>query len=93
MSEMNPAIVAGTRIAVEFLTVWTEQDQQTAITYIDAILNDPNGPGVPGIIAGQLNVGTLLVAMLAQARGAVTPNDISMMASEILRDLAGEIPQ
>jgi hypothetical protein len=93
MSDMNPAIIAGTRIAVEFLTVWTESDQQFAITYIDGVLNDPNGPGVPSIIAGQLNVGAALMVMLAEARGAVTPNDISMMAGETLRALYRDLAQ
>jgi hypothetical protein len=93
MSEMNPAIVAGTRIAIEFLTVYNEQDQQTAYAYIDAVLNDPTGPGIPSIIAGQLNVGAALVVMLAQARGAVTPHDITMVAGEILRGMAGDAAQ
>jgi hypothetical protein len=85
MSEMNPAIVAGTRIAIEILAVWHEQDQPTAYAYIDAVLNDPTGPGAPSIMVGQLNVGVALVLMLAQERGAVTPHDITMTAGEILR--------
>jgi hypothetical protein len=93
MGDMNPAIIAGTRIALDFLTVWTEQDHQVATTYIDAVLNDQNGPGVPSIIAGQLNVGAALVVMLAEARGAVTPNDISMMTGETLRGLYRDLAQ
>jgi hypothetical protein len=93
MSDMNPAIITGTRFALQFLAVWTETDHQFATTYIDAVLNDPNGPGIPSIIAGQLNVGVALVAMVAEARGAVTPNDISMMAHEILRGLYRDLGQ
>jgi hypothetical protein len=87
MSEINPAVVAGTRIAVEFLRVWTQQDPLTAAKSIDAVLSNPNGPDVHTIIAGQLIVGKLLVAMLAQARGAVTPDDLGVKASEIHREL------
>jgi hypothetical protein len=93
MSQMNPAIVAGTRIAVEILTVWHEQDQPSAYAYIDAVLNDPTGPGAPSIMVGQLNVGAALVVMLAQERGAVTPHEITMMAGEILRGLAEDAAQ
>jgi hypothetical protein len=88
MSEMNPAIVAGTRIAVDLLTVWTEQNQVSAVNHVDAVLNDPNGPGAPIIVVGQLTVGAALVVMLAQAHGAVTANEIMAMAGEILRGLA-----
>jgi hypothetical protein len=90
MSEMNPA-TAGTRIAVDFLTVWIEQSPQTAANYVDARLNDPNGPGVYDIIIGQLTLGTLLISMLAQAHGAVTADDINRMAGEILRGLARDL--
>jgi hypothetical protein len=93
MSDINPAIVAGTRIAVDYLTVWMEQDQLTAANYIIAVLNDPNGPGVFNIVAGQLNLGMLLMAMLAQAHGAVTADDINRMAGEILRGVARDLAQ
>jgi len=93
MSKMNPDIIAGTRVAVELLTVWTESNQQFASTYIDAVLNDPNGPGAPSIIAGQLNVGAALMVMLAEARGAETPNDINMMTGETLRGLYRDLAQ
>jgi hypothetical protein len=87
MSELNPAIVAGTRIAVDFLRVLTEQDLRTAAPYLGAILDDPNGPGAYSIIVGQLAVGKVLVMMLAQERGAVTPDDLRARRSEILREL------
>jgi hypothetical protein len=93
MKEQDPAIVAGTRIAIRLLTVWMEQDQLTATTYIDAVLNDPNGPGVSSIIAGQLNVGRALVAMLAQADGAMTDDEIMVMARDIIQVLAEELQQ
>jgi hypothetical protein len=87
MSEVNPAIVAGNRIAVDFLTKLTEQDLQTAAFFTGTVLEDPNGPGVHSIILGQLNVGKVLVMMLAQARGAETPADLRVKTSEIHREL------
>ena len=56
MSEIDPA-TAGTRIAVELLTSWMEQDQQSAAERIERVLNDPNGPGARNLIAGQCNLG------------------------------------
>ena len=63
----------------------------TAADYIDTILSDPNGPGVPSIIAGQLNVGRSLVVMLARAQGAETEDEIRLMAGQILQSLAHEV--
>jgi hypothetical protein len=93
MSELNRVMDASNRIAVTFLTVWMEKDKLTAADYIDTILNDPNGPGVPSIIAGQLNVGRALVVMLARAQGAETEDEIRLMAGQILQDVAGEVAQ
>jgi hypothetical protein len=93
MSNMDPATAAGTRIAAEFLTAWIEWDRENAATYIDAVLNDPEGPGVASIIAGQLNVGKALVWWLANAYGAETDDDIRTVAAEILRGLARDVAQ
>jgi hypothetical protein len=93
MSDMDPAIVAGSRTAVELLRVWIDQDRLTAAAFIDAVLNRPSGPGVPSIIAGQLRVGQALVAMLVQAYGAATDDEVRVMTGDILQDLAEEVAQ
>jgi hypothetical protein len=91
MSEMNPA-TASTRVAVEFLTLWMESDRLRSAAYIERILNDPNGPPAPSIIAGQCNLGMLLVLMLAKERGAGAA-DMMETAHGILRDLSRDLPE
>jgi hypothetical protein len=91
MSEINPA-TAGTRTAVELLTSWMEQDQLGAAEQIERVLNDPNGLGAHNIIAGQCNLGMLLVLWLAQERGARTTDDLRANAAEILRSLSRDVP-
>ena len=92
MSEIDPA-TAGTRIAVELLTSWMEQDQQSAAERIERVLSDPNGPGARNIIAGQCNLGVLLVLWLAQERGARSTDDLMADAAEILRSLSRDVPE
>lgn len=93
MGDIDPAIAAGSRTAVELLRVWITQDQQSAAASIVAVLNKPNGPGVASIIAGQLRVAQTLVVMLAQAYGATTDDEVRTMTSDILHDLAEELAQ
>jgi hypothetical protein len=87
MSERDWVRAADTRMAAEFLLIRMGQDQQAAAEFIDTVLDNPNGPGAPSIVAGLLDVGTALVRMLAEARGAVTDDDKRTMAHEILRGL------
>jgi hypothetical protein len=91
MSEMNPATV-GTRIAVEFVTLWMEQDHLCAAERIARILNDPDTPGAPLIVAGQCNLAMLLVLMLAKERGAGA-DDMMDKAREILQGLSRDLPE
>jgi hypothetical protein len=91
MSEMNPA-TAGTRIAIEFVTLSMEQDRLCAAEHIARILNDPDTPGAPLIVAGQCNLAMLLVLMLAKERGAGA-DDMMDKAQEILQDLSGDLPE
>ena len=90
MSKTDSSVAADTRMAAEFLLIRMGQDQKEAAVFIDIVLDNPNGPGAPSIVAGLLNVGTALVRMLAEARGAVTDDDIRAMAPEILRGLPGD---
>lgn len=83
MSERNPS--ADIRMAAEFLLIRMGQDEKAALEFIDTVLDNPNGPGAPTIVAGLLDVGAALVRMLAEARGAVTDDDKRTMAREILR--------
>jgi hypothetical protein len=92
MDEMNRANAA-TRVAIEFVTLWMEQDRMSAAAHIVEVLNDPNGPGAPRIIAGQCNLAILLVLMLAEVSGAVTDDDLQAKAREILQELARDLPE
>ena len=92
MSEMNPA-TAGTRIAIEFVTLWMEQDRLCAAEHIARILNDPDTPGAPLIVAGQCNLAMLLVFMLARERGARTADQLRTRAGEILQELSQDLPE
>jgi hypothetical protein len=85
MSYLNPATEAGTRIALDMLRVWMEQPEPSATNYVYAVLNDPNGPGVPNIVIGQLYVGAVLVTALTQAGGAGTADEVIRKVGEILR--------
>ena len=89
---MDPA-TAGTRIAIELLTSWVEQDRLGAAEHIERVLNDPAGPSARHIIAGQCNLGTLLVLWLAQERGARTTDDLRTEAGEILHSLSREFSE
>jgi hypothetical protein len=90
MSEMNPAI--GTRDAVELLRKWMEGDQRGAATEIDAALADPYGLVPAYILIGQLNLGRVLVGLLALQRGAVPEVDMERVAGQILRELYRDLP-
>jgi hypothetical protein len=90
MSEMNPAI--GTRDAVELLRKWMEGDQPGAATEIDAALADPYGLVPAYILIGQLNLGRVLVGLLALQRGAVPEVDMERVAGQILRELYRDLP-
>ena len=93
MSEKDPSLVPDARMAAEFLLIRMGQDRKAAAEFIDTVLDNPNGPGAPTIVAGLLNVGTALVRMLAEARGAVTEDDKMTMAREILRGLPEDVAQ
>jgi hypothetical protein len=93
MSERDWSLAADTRMAAEFLLIRMRQDQKAAAEFIDTVLDNPNGPGAPSIVSGLLNVGAALVAMLAEARGAVTEDDKRAMAREILRGLPDDLAQ
>jgi hypothetical protein len=90
MSEMNPAI--GTRDAVELLRKWMEGDQLGAANEIDAALADPHGLVPVYILIGQLNLGRVLVQLLALQRGAVPEVDMERVAGQILRELYRDLP-
>ena len=92
MSEMNPA-TGNTRVAIEFLTLWLEPDRQRAAAHIRMALGDPDGPDAAGIIAGQCNLGMLLVLMLAKERGAISADQLRTEAGEILQDLSRDLPE
>ena len=89
MSEMKAA-TAGTQVAIEFLTLWLEPDRQRAAAQIPMALRDPERPGAVRIIAGQCDLGMILVLELAKAQGA---EDLHARAGEILRELSWQLPE
>jgi hypothetical protein len=89
MREMNPA-TAATRVAIEFLTLWLEGDRQRAAAHIRMALADPDGPDAPSIIAGQCNLGMILVLEVARAQGAESLHE---RTGEILRELSRRLPE
>ena len=92
MKQIDPAIV-NTRRAIEFLTVWMDQDGVDAPAYIERVLNDPNGPDVRSIISGQCNLSMLLVVALAKERGAATAEELWTKVDEILQELSRSLPE
>jgi hypothetical protein len=89
MTEMNSA-TAATRVAIEFLTLYLEPDLQHAAAHIRKALGDPDGPDAISIIAGQCNLGMILVLELANAQGAADPHE---RAGEILQELSRQLPE
>jgi hypothetical protein len=89
MSEMNPA-TAAIRVAIEFLTLWLEDDHQRAAAHITMALGDPDGPDAASIIAGQCYLSRVLILELAKAQGA---EDLDERAREILRELSRQLPE
>jgi len=89
MSEMNP-VTATTRVAIELLTLWLEFDRPRPYAHITMALCDPDGPDAASIIAGQCNLGMMLVLDLAKAQGAENPRE---RAGEILRELSRQLPE
>ena len=89
MSEMNP-VTATTRVAIELLTLWLEFDRPHPNAHIKMALCDPDGPDAASIIAGQCNLGMMLVLDLAKAQGA---ENLRERAGEILRELSRQLPE
>jgi hypothetical protein len=92
MNETNPA-TATTRVAVECLTLWLEQDRQRAIDHIANLELDPHGSGPTNIIVGLLNLSSWLVLTLAKERGAATDDELRQKAGDILRDFSRQLPE
>jgi hypothetical protein len=89
MSDMNP-VTAGTRVGIEFLTVWLESDKQFATEHIYRVLKDSDGPRADGAIVGLLNLSMLLALELAKAHGA---DDVQEWARKYLSNLSVQLPE
>jgi hypothetical protein len=89
MREMNAA-TAATRVAIEFLTLWLEDDRQRAAAHIRMALADPDGPDAASIVGGQCYLSMVLILELAKAQGA---EDLRERAGEILRELSRQLPE
>jgi hypothetical protein len=89
MSEIGPN--AATRVAVELLTLWIEQDREGAIDHIVRVLSDLDAAGAASIIAGQCNLSASLAFKLAVERGARTVDEATTKVGEILQEAALEL--
>ena len=89
MDEMPPT-TASTRVAVECLTLWLEQDRVSAALHIALLKQDPDE--ADEMIVGLLNLSHKLLLKLARERGA-TPYDVRDKAREILCELSLKLPE
>jgi hypothetical protein len=89
MTDPNPA-TAATRVAIEFLTLWLEQDRQFAAEHIFEVVNDPDGPGTVQAIVGLLNLSMIIELQLAKANGAT---DYLAWAGDHLRSMSPDLPE
>ena len=89
MDEMPPT-TARTRVAVECLTLWLEQDRAGAALHIALLKQNPDE--ADEMIVGLLNLSHKLLLKLAKERGA-TPYDVWEKAREILSDLSLKLPE
>jgi hypothetical protein len=89
MTETGPN--TATRIAIEFLTLWMEQDREGAIEHIGGMLDEPNAPSPEAIIAGQCNLSMALAIKLAKERGALTLDELRTKTGEIIQELSLEL--
>jgi hypothetical protein len=82
-------------VAIEFLTMWMELGDEArlaAAEQVERVLTDPDGPGARHIIAGLLNLNTLVLAQLMNERGA-TERDWLEKAQEYLRNMVPRLPE
>lgn len=83
-----------TRTAIEFLTLWMEQDRPAAAAHIAKVTNDPDEPEAAYLaVAGQLNLSMVLLYMLAKEQGATTNAEFQSKANEILREFSLGLPE
>ena len=84
----------GTRGAVALLHLWLEHDRLSS-AHIEGVLKDSAGPNAAELIAGQLDLGMLLLLMLAKERGASAEDmdDLMEQARGILQDLSAGLAQ
>jgi hypothetical protein len=93
MDETGPAHT-GTRGAVALLHVWLEHDRLSS-AHIQGVLKDSDGPSAAELIAGQLDLGMLLLLMLVKERGASADDMDDMMekARDVLQDLSAGLAE
>lgn len=83
MNESDPRVDA-TKIAIECLTAWTELGREEAARHI-ARLQFEVGVEPSQLIAGLLNVGTILLYQAAKNAGA---EDLKTAGAAMLQDIA-----
>jgi hypothetical protein len=89
------------RVAIEMLTLWREQGEEAArLGAIQHILGTVMGGSTEAVrrhnavtaVGGLLNLSDLLLLRLAEKEGAQTREEIELMAGEILRSVAAQLP-
>ena len=92
----SPDATEATRLAVEFLTVWTEADteekKRDAASYITRRLTAPDAPDRIQVIRGQLYLNELILLTLAKASGAKDDN-LRTWGVEWLGRLSPQLPE
>ncbi|MEU1621752.1 hypothetical protein ABZ479_31200 [Streptomyces sp. NPDC005722] len=89
MTEPSKAEEA-TRLAIEFLTLWLEDDREGAARHIAGVVEGLDGAERMRMVAGLLNLNMFVVLDLAKARGA---EDYRADAGAYLRHLAAHLPE
>ena len=89
MTEPNPGTDA-TRVAIECVTLWMERGADARLStaaagHIAELVHGAEGPGPGTVIAGLLNLNTLVLLDLMKQRGE---HDVHGAAGEYLRHLS-----
>jgi hypothetical protein len=81
-----------TRVAIEFLTLWMEDDREAAARHIFGVTSGMDEPQRAEVIAGLLNLNMLTLFELAGASGAGA-DEIQQWAGDHLRNMSPELPE
>ncbi|MFF0759469.1 hypothetical protein ACFYWH_05440 [Streptomyces sp. NPDC003737] len=81
-----------TRLAIEFLSIWLEGDQQAATEHIARVIHAPGGPHPIVAINGLLILSHFMVLEIAKTRGATDAASFNALAREYLANMSINLP-